>query len=452
MDRDRVEPAVTTIPGDRAEAWVNYHHEHAALSTPAYEFVWDLTAPAIGPFCTDVDGNVFLDFTSQVGASPMGYNHPSIAERLEAVSLPIPTKIAGQSIYASGGWPPEDAALPSAPQLMDALTDLTSSYDLDTVFLSNSGAEAVENALKLCYAHRPSAMKGVTCLGAFHGRTLGALSLNRSKAVHRRHFPSIAGIHELPFCTDRACQASTCSCGFFVGSENRSRLQEMLDPNGGYVDPDEIAYIVFEPIQGEGGYRFPSEAFSAELQTVSEEHDIPLIADEIQTGLGRTGEWWAVDHVAVEPDVITSAKALQVGATIGRKEMFPDKPGRISSTWGAGDLISTAIGLTTIEVIQEQNLLEHVRNQGAVFLEALRDARLPGVTNVRGQGLMLAFDLPTKSDMQEVVRAALERGLLVLSCGRRTVRLLPPLDLTDRELELGISLLESAVQAVDMTD
>lgn len=445
MDRGTAEPQVDTIPGDKAARWVEFHHEVAAPSTNAYEFVWDVTAEAIGPFCTDIDGNVLLDFTSHIAASPLGYNNPSVKSKIDAFDLPNPTKIAGQSFYSSGGWPPESPEFPGPVQLMDKLTDLTADYGLDTVFMSNTGAEAVENAIKICYDHTDGASQAITFRGAFHGRTLGALSLNRSRSVHRRDFPELAGIHDVPYCNDRACDVETCTCGFFHGESAPSLLSEMLHPKRGYLDPSDLAYLIIEPIQGEGGYRFPSPRFAEEIQRVCDRYDILLIADEIQSGLGRTGEWWGSDHYAFEPDVIASAKALQVGATISREEIFPDEKARISSTWGAGDILTALQAVKTIEVIQEENLLRNARKRGAQLKDRLREATSGTISNIRGNGLMVAIDFESKESLDQTIRAALERGLLTLGCGQRTMRLLPPLDVTAREIDLGAAVLLEAI-------
>jgi 4-aminobutyrate aminotransferase len=452
MDRARAVPQVERLPGPKAERWVDHHRAVAAQSTAAYEFVWDVTAESIGPFCTDVDGNVLLDFTSHVAASPLGYNNPVLASKLAAFDLPTPTKMAGQSFYTSTGWPPEAADPPGPTQLMDRLVDLTDHYGFDTVFLSNTGAEAVENAIKICYDHRDGASQAITFRGAFHGRTLGALSLNRSKRAHRRNFPELPGVHDVPFCVDRSCTRATCECGFFPSADGPSLLREMLDPNAGYVDPDDLAYLIVEPIQGEGGYRFPSDAFAAELEAVREKHDVLLVADEVQTGLGRTGEWWGVDHYAFDPDVVASAKALGVGATISRREVFPSERARISTTWGGGDVLSALLGALTIDVIEAEGLRENARERGEQLQARLREADLEGVSDVRGKGLMVAVDFPTKADLERTIRAALERGLLTLGCGRRTMRLLPPLDVTTREIDLGADLLIEAAEAASADD
>ena len=443
MDRDSVEPTVESLPGDRATEWVEYHHEHAAPSTYVYEFVWDHDAPAIGPFCTDVDGNVLMDWTGHVGAMPLGYNNPKILEPLSEFGLVDPTKIAGQDFYATAG----DSDLPGAADLMDRLAAISTQYDMDTVFLSNSGAEAVENAIKISYDHRRGKY-GITFEGAFHGRTLGALSLNRSKEVYRRHFPEIPSIQDAPFCDDRHCTADTCDCGFFTG--DGSVLRRMLDPQTGHVNPDEVSYLILEPIQGEGGYRFPSDAFVGEIADLSDTHDVPIVVDEVQSGLGRTGEWWASDHYPFEPDVIASAKGLRVGATISRSDVFPAEKSRLSSTWGAGDILASAQGALTIDAIDEYDLMDNAVERGEAFKERFRDATAgtDAVEDVRGKGLMLAVEFDSKDRREAVVKAAMQRGLLTLGCGHRTLRLLPPMDSTEREIELGSQLLAEAVEAV----
>jgi 4-aminobutyrate aminotransferase len=449
MNRDTAEPQVDGFPGTRAKEWVDYHQSTAALSTYVYDFVWDRTAPAEGPFCTDVDGNVLMDFTSHVAAAPLGYNNPTLMERLREFDLVDPLKVAGQDFYVAGGHHlPESQDVPGPAGLMDRLTRLTEHYGMDTVFLSNSGAEAVENAIKVSYDVSGGAKHGVTFEGAFHGRTLGALSLNRSKEKYRRHFPEVAGIVDVPYCDDRTCTPETCSCGFFFGAagdEPESRLRRKLDPDRGHLPPEEVAYLVVEPVQGEGGYRFPSEAFTDEVAALADEHDLTVIADEIQTGLGRTGEWWASDHSALEPDLICSAKALRVGATVGREELFPDEEGRLSSTWGAGDLIAAAQGALTIDIIEEEGLLANATARGRQFVERLEDADRAVVEDVRGLGLLLAVEFDTKDRRDAVQEAALARGLLTLGCGHETLRVLPPLDVTAREVDLGADLLVRAI-------
>ena len=446
MDRDTAEVRVTEMPGERAREWASYHREVAATTTYVYDFVWDITDEAEGPFCTDVDGNVLLDFTSHVAAAPLGYNNPKIMDRMAEFDMVDPTKIAGQDFYVSDGAAPGESDLPGPADLMHELTGRTSHYGLDTVFLSNSGAEAVENAIKICYDASDGGKYGVTFDGAFHGRTLGALSLNRSKSVYRKQYPEVAGVHDVPYCDDRGCSPATCSCGFFVDDGDTSVLREKLDPKTGHVNPEETSYIIVEPIQGEGGYRFPSESFAREVADLAAEHDIPLIADEIQSGMGRTGELWGSDHYAFEPDVITGAKGMRVGATIADEDTFPEERARLSSTWGAGDIVSSALGVFTLRAIDEYDLLDNAVVRGEQFKETVRDAALDGVTDVRGKGLMLAVEFETPDLRDDVLAAALKRGLLTLACGSKVIRFLPPLDVTEREIELGARLLIEAAR------
>jgi 4-aminobutyrate aminotransferase len=216
---------------------------------------------------------------------------------------------------------------------------------------------------------------------------------------------------------------------------------------GGYVNPEEVAALVMEPIQGEGGYRFPSESFTEEIAAVTEEYDIPLVADEVQSGMGRTGEWWGSDNYAIDPDVMASAKASRVGATIGRDEIFPEERSRLSSTWGAGDIASSAQAVFTIDAIDDHGLLANATARGRQLKERLRDERLDGVVDVRGKGLMLAVEFESKELRDEVQAEAFSRGFLILGCGEQTMRLLPPLDVTEREIHLGADLFAESVRA-----
>jgi 4-aminobutyrate aminotransferase len=444
MDRDRVEPRVDEVPGERGRAQVDYHHVAAAPSTYVYDFVWDYTEPAVGPFCTDLDGNVLMDFAGHVGAAPLGYNDPELLDRLDAFELVDPIKIAGQDFYAASG-PPGEADIPGAADLMDRLTDVSSQYGMDTVFLSNSGAEAIENAIKISYDHT-AGQYAITFEGGFHGRTLGALSLNRSKGIYRRDFPELPGVHDVPFCTDRGCDASNCDCGFLQA--DGSALRRMLDPETGFVDPDGVAAVVVEPVQGEGGYRIPSDAFAAELAEVVETHDLLLVADEVQTGVGRSGTFWAADQFPFDPDVIAAGKGLRVGATVSRSEVFPGVRSRLSSTWGAGDVLACAQGAITMDLVAERGLADNARIRGTQFREVFGDRSAPGVTDVRGLGLLLAVEFDTQSRRDDVMAAALQRGLCTLGCGHRTLRLLPPLTVTEREIDLAARLLGDAAEAV----
>lgn len=433
MDRETARPQVASFPGTKAEQWVDYHQNTAAPSTYVYDFVWDITADATGPFCTDADGNVLMDFTSHVAASPLGYNHPMLLERLREFDLVDPLKIAGQDFYISTGETPEETSLPGPAHLMDKLTDITSQYDMDTVFLSNSGAEAVENAMKICYDNCETPKYALTFDGAFHGRTLGTLSLNRSKSVYRRKFPEISGVHDVEY-----------------SEHGLDRLRAKLDADTGHIPPEEVAFLVFEPVQGEGGYNVPSDSFMSAVSDICATHDIPIVADEIQSGMGRTGEMWAVDHFDIEPDVITSAKALRVGATVSRADIFPDEEARLSSTWGAGDVLGSMQGALTLSIIEEKNLIDNAEEMGTYFQDRLRElaGNTPILTDVRGLGLMVAIEFDTAEDRDNAIEVALQHGLLTLGCGNKTLRLLPPLDVREREIDICVDILDDVATEV----
>ena len=203
-------------------------------------------------------------------------------------------------------------------------------------------------------------------------------------------------------------------------------------------------------MQGEGGYRIPSDAFGDEIATLADEHDITLIADEIQSGLSRTGKRWGADHYSFEPDVIAAAKALRVGATISTDEIFPDQKSRLSSTWGAGDILGALQGALTIDIIEEENLRANAATRGEQFRDRLAafETAFGPVTDTRGLGLMLAVEFDTTSNRDAVQEAALQRGLLTLGCGHSVLRLLPPLDVTEREVHLGCDLLAESLTDV----
>ncbi len=445
MNRESASVAIKTVPpGSNARKWSEFHRRFAARST-YQDFVWDRSRPAIGPFCTDVDGNVILDFVSHVASSALGYNHPELVRMAARIQAIDPDRYAGCDFIGGWGEDPEKSEIPTPSHLHYKLMEITSQFGFGSAFFSNSGAEAVENAIKICYDHKKNYGYGICFTGAFHGRTLGALSLNRSKKVQRDWFPQIPNIADFPYC---ACHDRPCQCGWMVcctGKEGmRSRLEHFLDPDIGLVDPGEVAYIIIEPIQGEGGYNIPNLDFIQEVDRISKRYSIPLISDEVQAGMGRTGKWWAIENFGIKPDIITVAKPLRVGATLGRSELFPQQEFRISSTWGEGNALSSAVGYTVIDVIQKENLLENASAMGGYFLGGLRGLQLkyPFIVDVRGIGLMDAVEIDSRERRDRIIRRAFEQGLLLLGCGYKVVRFLPPLDVRKREIDLALEILE----------
>jgi 4-aminobutyrate aminotransferase len=381
----------------------------AAQATYEDNFVWDRSKPAIGPWAHDPDGNLWLDFAGHIAVNAVGYNHPKIVRVGKLLGGIDPDRYAGTDFIGAYGSDPNGFPTPSS--LHEKLMKITPAY-LDTAFFSNSGAEAVENAIKLAYRYRKNYGYGICFNGAFHGRTLGALSLNRSKEVQRRWYPEISNIISVPY------------------NEEDPLTQAR-------VSPEEIAFVIVEPIQGEGGYVVPSEGWMAHLRVTTTRLDIPLIMDEIQSGVGRTGEWWCYQHYGIVPDILLSAKALRIGATIGSRKYFPKERGRISSTWGEGNALSSAAGALTIDIIREENLLANARNLGKYFQDGLHHL---GFENIRGKGLMLAFDLNTQFDRDTFVIQAAQKALLLIGCGFKSIRLIPPLNVTKREIDICLNI------------
>ncbi len=361
-----------------------------------------------GCYFYDVDGNKFLDFASQVASNPLGYNHPRLLKVVRQYQT-HPVKYAGQ-----------DFTTKEHIHLLEELISI--SKGMDAAFLINSGAEAVENAIKIALRKQTAAKFGVSFESGFHGRTLGALSCANSKRVHKEHYFTFP-MHRLPY-------DHTAGDAF----------QRILEQEG---SEDDIGFIIIEPIQGEGGYNIPSNDLMQDISQLCRKHHVPLIVDEIQSGLGRTGKWWAHQHFDFHPDIITSAKALQVGAVVSKKNMFPKESGAISSTWGGGHILDMALGLETIRVIREYHLLEHNRRMGDYLKQKLFGL---DVYNVRGIGLMCAFDLEDKKTRDNVFLQIVKHGVAVLPCGTVGIRLIPPYIVTEKDVDIAISVIDVALQ------
>ncbi len=378
---------------------------------------WSVSYPLVfsgkghGPYCEDLDGNMFLDMASQIAANPLGYNHPEMVEVVRNYAHRFPVKFAGQ-----------DFAVAEHLGLIEDLTGI-SPQGMDTAFLINSGAEAVENAMKICMRKRPGTKFGISMQTGWHGRTLGALSLTNSNKTHKKGYPRLPMLR-LPY-DETAPEA----------------LERILRAE---ASAEEIGFLMIEHVQGEGGYNIARKEMVAGLRRVCAEHGIPYISDEVQAGMGRTGKWWAFEHYGIVPDVFTCAKALQVAAVVSGKGMFPDEPGAISSTWGGGHVIDMALGMKTIEIIQRENLLGKNAKTGKYLLSALDD--IGGIDNQRGLGLMIAFDLPDVGMRDNVVAECAKRGLLVLGCGQSSIRLIPPYVVEKEDCDKAVGILEDSVK------
>ncbi|MEW6035288.1 MAG: aminotransferase class III-fold pyridoxal phosphate-dependent enzyme [Candidatus Micrarchaeota archaeon] len=379
---------------------------------------WSISYPLVfsgkgqGPYCEDIDGNVFLDFASQIASNPLGYNHPAMLETVKEYAGRFPVKYAGQ-----------DFIIAEHLRMIEELADI-SPRGFDSAFLINSGAEAVENAIKICMRKRPGTKFGISMQNGWHGRTLGALSLTNSNSVHKKNYMRLPMLR-LPFSE---------------GADER--LERILRSE---ASAEEIGFIIIEHVQGEGGYNIAPKKMVEGLRKVAADNGIPYISDEIQAGMGRTGKWWAFEHYGITPDIFTSAKALQVGAVVSRSQMFPHEPGAISSTWGGGHTLDLALGMRTIQVIKKENLLAKNERMGKYLLGRLKELDVSGQ---RGLGLMLAFDLPTQSVRDNLIAECAKRGLLILGCGTRSIRLAPPYVVEKEDADLGLETIEAALKRI----
>jgi 4-aminobutyrate aminotransferase len=399
----------TRIPGPRSHAILRRLKRKNGGWSVSYPLVF--SGGGQGPYCEDIDGNTFLDFASQIASNPLGYNHPGLLDVLGEYSSRTPVRFAGQDFAVREHIAMIEELLSVSPKGMDA------------AFLINSGAEAVENAIKLCMRKRPATKFGLSMANGWHGRTLGALSLTNSKAVQKSGYMRLP-MMRLPF-----------------GEGAAAELERILRSE---ASADEIGFLIIEHVQGEGGYNIAPKKMVEELRRITQKHGIPYISDEVQAGMGRTGQWWAFEHYGIKPDVFTSAKALQVGAVVSEKKRFPGVPGAMSSTWGGGDIINLAMGIRSIQIIRKGGYLRRNRILGAHMLKRLQE--MPGIRNQRGLGLMLAFDLADAPMRDNVVVECARRGLLVLGCGQKGIRIIPPYVATAEDADKGLGIIEAAVK------
>jgi 4-aminobutyrate aminotransferase len=395
-------------PGPNAAKIISIINEFSYDSTFTYPLVI-----ASGHDCTikDVDGNTFLDFTSNIGTCPLGYSHPEIVEILKQHSKSGIHKIAGQDFYCE-----EHAVI--AQKVSSIIPK-----NFKTFFI-NSGAEAIENAIKIAYK-KMGPLPGISCINAFHGRTLGALSFTFSKSLQKANFPELA-VKRIKFCNDD-------------NDPEIDSIEKLLQEN-------KIAFILSEIIQGEGGYNVASKQFIKNLRKYADQYETPLILDEVQSGMGRTGKWWAFEHYNVKPDIVSIAKALQVGAVAYSKKFDVSERGILSSTWGGGSRIDMAVGSRVIDVINRDKLLTNAAMQGEILKKGLNEmVGKNGVIDVRGIGLMIGIEFDSKMRRDERLIELFKNGLLLLPAGQKVMRVIPPLTIKEEEIHEGIEIMNEVL-------
>jgi len=435
-------PNITTaLPGPRAQAIIDRDRKVLSPSyTRDYPLVVDHGAGAI---IQDVDGNRFLDFNAGIAVASTGHCHPDVSQAIE--------RQAHRLIHMSG----TDFYYENMVQLGEKLAKIAPGDVPRRVYFGNSGAEAIEAAMKLARYHT-GRDKFIAFTGAFHGRTLGSLSLTGSKVVQRKGFgPLIPGVYHAQFPDPYRRPEGTTADQHAINCVRA--IEDQLFRT--ILPAEEVAAIVVEPIQGEGGYIVPPKVFLEELAALAKKHGILLVFDEVQSGMGRTGKMWAAGHFGVTPDIFTSAKGLASGmplsAMIARTDVMNWPPGAHASTFG-GNPVAIASALATIELL-ERELIANAAKIGAHLFDRLRDwpARFPNVGDVRGLGLMIGIEFVSDQQTKErapeirdrVVQQAFQRGLLVLGAGRNTLRLCPPLIVTRDQADCAVDTLEECLKS-----
>lgn len=428
------------LPGPLSEAWIERDRQHLSPSyTRPYPFVMD---HGRGADVWDLDGHRFLDFCAGIAVCSTGHSHPKVVQAIQDQ--------AARFIHMSG----TDFYYRPEIELAERLNGVAPIQENTRVFLTNSGAESVEAALKLARYHtrRP---RMLAYMGAFHGRTMGALSLTASKAVQREGFaPLVPGVTHVPYpyCYRCPFQRSYPGCDLYCVQYIKESVFKAFCP------PSEVAALFGEPIQGEGGYIVPPPGYWQRIRELCDQYGILMVMDEVQSGFGRTGKLFAIEHWETEPDVVALAKGIAsgmpLGATLAREQVMNWPPGAHGTTFG-GNPVCCAAALATLDIIEE-GLIENAAQQGAYMLDALRalQTRYPTMGDVRGKGLMIAVEWVKDRESKErapelrdqIIQECFLRGLLVLGCGPNSLRFSPPLIVTRSEVDEALAILQSALK------
>jgi 4-aminobutyrate aminotransferase len=433
------------LPGPNAKRVLEYD---AKYMSPSMTREYPLVAKrGRGAIVEDVDGNAFLDFAAGIAVCSTGHCHPKVVEAIQ--------KQAAELIHISG----TDFYHEHMPQLAERLVATMPGKEAKKVFFGNSGTEAVEGAIKLArYATKRD--KLIAFYGCFHGRTMGALSLTASKSTQRKNFGSLlSGVEHIPF-----PYAYRCSHGHTqetCGTEILEHLEQQMFKR--LFDPEDIAAIIIEPIQGEGGFVPAPAFFLQELQRICNKHGIMLIVDEVQSGVGRTGKWWAYEHAGIEPDILCTAKGIASGmplsAFIAKESVMRWKPGSHGTTYG-GNPVCIASAMATLDLIESQ-YMANARRMGDYIFARITDwpKKFKVVGDVRGRGLMIGIEIVRDQRTKEkaadlrnaIINRAFHKGLLLLSSGENSIRVSPPLLIDEEQADCAMKTLEECFREVEKT-
>ncbi len=435
---NRLPEIKTPLPGPEAAKVLALDHKYVS---PSYTRDYPLVARrGEGMIVEDVDGNRFLDFSAGIAVVSTGHCHPDVVRAIQ--------RQAETLIHMSG----TDFYIPLLAELAEKMAQIAPGNFAKRVYFGNSGTEAVEAAMKLARYHTKR-YRFIAFLGSFHGRTFGSLSLTASKAVQRNGFgPLLPGVSHVPYPNPYRCaighKPGECDCDPIGFIEKLFKTA---------VPPEEVAAIVVEPVQGEGGYLIPPRNFLRRLRSLADRHGILLIFDEVQCGMGRTGKMWACEHFGTVPDILVTAKGIASGMPLGvmvaRAEVMNWGPGAHASTFG-GNPVSCAAAMETIRLLEEKYISNAAR-MGEYILARLANwpEKHPIVGDVRGLGLMVAVELVKSQQTREphlearkkVVYRAFEKGVLLLGCGESAVRFMPPLIVEREQIDHALAVLERCI-------
>jgi 4-aminobutyrate aminotransferase len=433
----------TSLPGPKAKALIARDN---AVVSPSYTRGYPLVIErGYGSMVEDVDGNLFLDCAAGIAVNSTGHSHPDIVRAI--------TEQAQKFLHMSG----TDFYYEPQVRLAEELSAIAPIRGGSRSFFGNSGTEAIEACIKLA-RYSTGRQNIIAFLGGFHGRSLGALSLTASKAIQRRGFgPMMPGVYHAPFPdTYRSAPGTTPDA---CADASIDYIEHQLFTH--LVSPDEVAAVVVEPIQGEGGYVVPPDVFMQRLREVTTKHGILLIADEVQSGMGRSGKMFAIEHTGVEPDILAAAKGiasgLPLGVTVARSGLMAWPPGAHASTFG-GNPVSCAAALATIKMLKD-TLVANAAEVGAHLKAGLASLaeKHPLIGDVRGRGLMVGVELVRNRQTKEratderdaVVSACFAHGLLLLGAGKNAIRFSPPLILTRAQADTAVKIFDEALSEIE---
>ena len=426
--------------GPESRAWIE--RDNATMS-PSFTREYPLVVGhAEGSELWDVDGKRYVDFMAGIAVMNVGHRHPKVVEAVR------------EQIDKFWHICLSDFYYPQAVELAEKIQAVAPMSGDTRLYLSNSGTEAVEAAVKLAMYHtkRP---KFIGFMGAFHGRTLGSLSFTASKKTQRGRFSYGVPVNHVPY-PDTYRPMLTSAPGENYGDTVINWMENELFRT--LLDPHDVAGILIEPIQGEGGYLIPAHGFFPKLRQLADKYGILLITDEIQTGAGRTGKWWASEHEGVEPDIMCFAKGIgsgmPIGGIIASEDVMGWKPGAHGSTYG-GNPVASIAALATMQVIEEEGILDQATETGQYMMDALAEmqGRYRSMGDVRGRGLMIGVEFVQDPETKEraielrdeIIQKAFRKGLLLIPCGANTIRLTPPLNITRNLVDEGLKIFAEAV-------